>query len=350
MTIKDIARIAGVAKSTVSEVINNDPKSRVSPKTFEKVQKIIRQYNYTPLPMAQALNTNRTRHLGFLVSSTAMLGLANSYFSPILAGIEAACSERDYRCTVSRYDLSSVRDFVMPAKLKHRSIDALFIAGRIEATLDELTDQGIPITIIGSTDDPHCFRISNDMIRSYEAMFKYLAELGHRRILIPYFEQDERKEILAGLEFYHSQGNPELEIGLTDAHQDQGDFYRGMALVDTALNDPAFRDCTALLSNDQICCGFMQEFLYRGYCCPEDYSIMSTSESQNCQWNAIPLTSRNSCQFEHGYASANLIIDLLEGLKNEGEVRQKMQEWYRPNELIIRRSTGPARRKKLPIK
>ena len=57
MTISDIARLAGVAPSTVSEVVNNDPKSRVSRKTFDKVRKVIDKYNYVPSPQARALIT-----------------------------------------------------------------------------------------------------------------------------------------------------------------------------------------------------------------------------------------------------------------------------------------------------
>ncbi len=337
LTISDIARLAGVAPSTVSEVVNNDPKSRVSRKTFEKVRQVIDAYNYVPSPQARALITRKTRQLGFLVSSTAMLGLANSYFSSILAGIELACAERDYRCMVSRYDLSSVHEFVMPAKLRQRSVDALLIAGRIEAPLDDL---GIPVAVIGVVKSAACPQISSDMVTSLIEVYRYLAELGHRRLVLPYYSDSERQEREGALNKFNRESTTTLAAILTDDYRDSGDFFRGCELADLVHSDRKFEGCTALVANNQICCGFMQRFAALGHRFPEDFSVIADSDSQNCQWNTIPITACESNTFEHGYAAANLMIDSLEELKSKEEVKAKLQELYRPNPLIVRASSG----------
>ncbi len=343
VTINDIAKLAGVAASTVSEVANNDPKSRVSRKTFEKVRKIIDEYNYVPSPQARALITRRTRQIGFLVSSTAMLGLANSYFSSILAGIETACSERDYRCMVSRYDLLSIHEFVMPAKLRQRSVDALLIAGRVENALCDLNDLGIPIAVIGTTPDTRFFQVSSDMEQSFINIYRYLTELGHRRIVLPYYDEGERNERLKSLEEFNRSSKLKLEAELLDDFKASGDFFRGSELAELILGNEKFAACTALLANNQICCGFMQKLAALGYRCPDDFSVIADNDSQNCQWNTIPITSCKSNTFEHGYIAANLMIDYLEEIRTADEIRAKMKELYRPNELIIRSSSGPAK-------
>lgn len=59
ITLKQIADLAGVSRSTVSRVINNH--ASVDPRTRERVQKIIREYGYEPNPVARSLAFQRTR-------------------------------------------------------------------------------------------------------------------------------------------------------------------------------------------------------------------------------------------------------------------------------------------------
>lgn len=68
-TMKDIARLAQVSTSTVSHVINN---SRfVSEEIREKVQKVVKELNYTPSALARSLKVNETKTIGMLVTATS---------------------------------------------------------------------------------------------------------------------------------------------------------------------------------------------------------------------------------------------------------------------------------------
>lgn len=130
ITINDIAELAGVAKSTVSEVIRGNPRGRVNVKTKERIREVIARCGYVPSLAAQTLNTRKTRQLGYLVSSTATLGLANNFYAEVLAGIESVCNINHYHCVVGKYDFSpSVHEFVLDSTLRQRSVDALIIAG-----------------------------------------------------------------------------------------------------------------------------------------------------------------------------------------------------------------------------
>lgn len=345
MTIGDIARLAGVAKSTVSEVVNNDPKSRVSRKTFEKVQKIIQQYNYIPLPQAQALTTRKTRQIGFLVSATATLGLANNFFAQILAGIENACMERDYRCVVTRLDLSNVESFVTPVKLRQRNVDALIIAGIFGDSSEMLRNLGIPIAVIGKSHSKHFFQVSQDCETNYCKIFKYLAGEGHRRVLLPYYYENEYHEQKNGMDRCNMEiGRVMTPLFVSEFHA-LNDFARGEKLAELVLCDAAYRDCTALVSNDQVCCGFMQKFFSHGKKIPDDFSVVSSNDSALCQWNLIPVSACESKTYEHGYITSNLMIDFLEGSRDSGEVSRETGLLNVEDPLIIRKSSGPVPKK-----
>ena len=196
ITINDIARLAGVAISTVSEVINDNRKSRVAPKTEARVREVIRKLHYVPMQAARSLVSQRTHQIGFLVSSTATLGLANDFYSMMLAGVESVCSRMRYKCVVGKYDfISSVRNFVCHESLRQHSVDALIITGQVNpqcrAGLDAL---GVPIVLLGCDDtlakdggnEPNgIFKIGCSFEKNYFRLFGYLKELGHRHFLFP---------------------------------------------------------------------------------------------------------------------------------------------------------------------
>lgn len=346
MTIGDIARLAGVARSTVSEVVNNDPKSRVSRKTFEKVRRIIDEYDYVPSPQARALTTRKTRQLGFLVSATATLGLANSYYSLILAGIERACTERDYRCLVSRYDLSQVENFVTPPELRQRSIDGLIIAGILGDSSTQLKSLGIPIGIVGLADEDAFFQLSADTVSSFVQVFRYLAGEGHRRILLPYFGKTEFRELSEAVERFNAgRTEPLIPVFVADSAE-RDEFEHGAELAEQALADPGCRGCTALLANDQICCGFMHRMRQRGKRIPDDFSVVSSCDTPLCQWNTIFISACGTGQAEHGYTMGCRMIDLLEEKKSPEDIRAELQKWHVPWPLRVRESSGKAPIKK----
>lgn len=337
ITINDIATLAGVSKATVSEVINNDPKQRVNRKTFDRIQKIIEEYHYTPLPQARALSTSRTRQLGYLVSSSATLGLANSYYSLMLAGIEKACAEFEYRCSVSRFDLTSVTRFVMPPRLRQRNVDALIIAGILGETGSTLNSLGIPITVIGNCEEPNLFRLDSDFVRSVREILRYLAQNGHRRILIPCAGALRQAEWLAARD-----GCPMApELVFAPHFTELDEFTRGEKIGEMALFHPAFAGCTALVANDQVCAGFIQLLLRHGRSIPRDYSVVAGSDTELTQWAQIPVTALQSRNFEHGYLAARLMIALLEKHCTAEEVAAEYQACFTPDLLQIRASSGP---------
>ncbi len=332
VTINDIARLSGVSKATVSEVINNDPKSRVSPETFAKVKKVIDECGYQPLQQAQAMSNGRTRHIGLLISSSAMLGFANSYFGTILAGVENACGARNYYCTVSLFDLAKLRDFLAPQNLRRRNVDALIVAGEI-ASEEFLLAMGIPVAILGYSHHEEFYRI--DRGNSPLGAFRHLAELGHREVLLPYFAEAERLETEAILKEFNRTGKHKINGHFSNSFLDIGDLRRGRELCNEVFVHK-YNGCTAMIANDQICSGFMQQLVSLGRKCPDDFSVVSRDDTPLCEWNSIPITACGGDVFEYGRAAANLMIDLLDQTADPACREIKLPS---PPEIIIRQTT-----------
>ncbi len=343
LTINDIAAMAGVAKSTVSEVINNNQKLRVSQKTFEKVRQIIEKYNYIPQDSARALSTKRTYQIGFLVSSRVTLGLSNSYFSTIESGVSKACKEHGYQMVVSTYDLSTIKDFVMPEKLRRRSVDGIVIAGAIDqAVLKLIKLLNIPYIVFGWSDDDNVLSLKYDIVSTYVRIMEYLYGLNHRRICISYYYDTSKEDYLVALKkFNDSLTVKDFSLLCLPAVGDD-EFENGRDFATEWLTLPAGERFTAFCGNDQSCCGFLAAINRASVKCPGEISIISGCNSALCQWNSQPVTAVNQKSYESGYIAADSLISLLDNKKSLAEVKEILRRQCKPLELIIRDTTGQA--------
>src|SRR5690348_10717978 len=99
MNLEEVARLAGVSRSTVSRVVNED--SRVSDAVRSRVLAIIREHDYHPNAAARSLASRRTRILGVLFPQAASAIFSDPFFSLLIQGVidgckigRASCRER----------------------------------------------------------------------------------------------------------------------------------------------------------------------------------------------------------------------------------------------------------------
>jgi DNA-binding LacI/PurR family transcriptional regulator len=352
VTIQDLARLAGVTKSAVSVVLNHrDVGIRVGAEQRAKILALAKELNYTPRASACALSTGRTYHIGFLLSSKICLGLANTYFATVLSGVQQACQAQGYNCTVSTYDLSTIKNFIMPKKLRQRSVDGVIITGQVEAKVIKLfLAQQIPVVMVGDTTDfplHDLLAIASDMVTSWVNAFAHLSQLGHRHLVFPgYFDNDRRSHDLLtqGIQRFqelHPASPLKVDIPLLrDTGEDmyQRAFAAGLAWTQAS---PRTRP-TALISHDQWCIGFMAGVQRGGLACPRDLSIISNNTTPLCRWVSPALTAIDLEPYERGQAATGLLIDLLEKRLSLAEAHQRTAASWTPGRLVERESVGPA--------
>lgn len=111
MTIRDIAKLANVSKSTISRVINND--SNVKEETRQRVLEIIKKYDFTPNTNAKKLSTNNTRTISLIVPD-----ILNTFFSIIVHNIIKLSKENNYTVILS----NSLEDYDYEKELVNQMI------------------------------------------------------------------------------------------------------------------------------------------------------------------------------------------------------------------------------------
>jgi LacI family transcriptional regulator len=232
LTISDIARMANVGVATVSRVLNNSPK--VSPKTTERVRKILEKTNYRPAYAARALAQGRTNTIELLYNTTAEKLSDDPVLLNILDAVHAEIKRADYRLAFSaiKTEFSDVPLSFMQT-MEHRVADAALIVS-VKMTDQSLRRlQGLPVVIL---DYDGKGIVSSVVIKNQESMFDAvtkIAGIGHRRIaflwtgLENHNEQERYKGYVEGMAKAGLQRRPEYEISANNLHDG---LHRAMAM------------------------------------------------------------------------------------------------------------------------
>ena len=346
VTMSDIAARVGVSRPTVSDVLRGRAgKVKVSERTRKRILDVVKELNYAPSSVARALAIGKNHNIAFLLSSKTTLGIANDYFATLLAGVQEGCKQRGYNCQVDCYDLSSIKEFVMPSNLKSRHVDGVVISGYVEdEVVQELVDHKIPFILVGESTDfsrDRILSVSRDIVSSYVEIFEHLHSKGHTDIMVGGIVSKHAKQLVEDSKelflsrnkiakvVFHEHGTFTLEQDAFECGYEQAKKWAEMSSRPTSL-----------VSDDKFCIGFLKGIRECGFSCPEEISVVSSCDTTLCQWFEPGITAVSTYLYENGLALTNLFIDFLEDKAGWAEVNKKAAGVWKDGELIIRSSTA----------
>ncbi len=342
ITLKDIAEMVGVSKVTVSRILSGKSNDyiKIRDETREAVLSIARKYNYMPQHSALSLATQRTGHIGFILSDSIAEGWSNVYFAKGLAGVEQACRERGYGLNISLYNLSNIDSFVFPKRVRQRSVDGLVLTGYVEAAVvHRFKEFGIPCVCIGDNLEVAELipTVSGDVVGGLFQAVKYLAGLGHRKILFDsgVHRRDRQVGELLIERTKNAAETKECSVMLPEIPQSGGSYDAAEPLIEYWLGICASERPTAIIANDQILLAFLRELRKRNLNCPDDVSLISTCDTHLCVFSDPPLSSMRQDLKLLGHFAANMLIDHLD--KGTPLVAKMSKDDF-PCELIVRES------------
>ncbi len=179
VTIKDVARKAGVSTATVSRVFNNV--GPVDEKTRRRVQEVAKRLRYTPNAVGRSLSTKRTDAIGLLLPD-----IHGEFFSEVIRGADQAAQQGRYHLLVS--SSHNHRDEIEAAlKVMSGRVDGLIIMSpQIDAqTLKTNLPKSLPVVLLNCFVDGVSFDSLNiDNFGGARAMVQHLIQHGHQRIAI----------------------------------------------------------------------------------------------------------------------------------------------------------------------
>jgi LacI family transcriptional regulator len=310
ISLAELAEHLGLAKGTVSAVLNNSPHATSIPQhTKDRVWAAARQYDYRPNFFARSLRNKKTYTIGVIVEE-----IGDPYGSPVISGIDYALSERRYfYLTVSHRHKSQLLQQYCDI-LRMRGVEGIIT---IDTILENIPD--LPtIAIAGHRHLPGVTNIVLDHAKAAELILKHVYELGHRRIAVirgQEFSSDaaERwRTIRDYAEKLKIPIDPELTIQLVENDLSSQPGYR--ATKELLKRNKPF---TALLVyNDTSCFGSIRAIHEAGLKVPDDVSVVGFDDVRENTYHVPALTTIRQPLHKMGEMAAETIVARIEGWKD----------------------------------
>lgn len=334
MTIKDVARKAGVSIASVSRVINNKPEG-LSPEKRKYIQQIIDEMGYTPSGLARGLITKRTSTIGLVIPD-----ITNPFFPLMARGVEDGAQANGYGVFLCNTDGDPNREKQYISLLREKRADGIIL------TISQGTDAEYIRSVIGGNipfvliDEPvicqDTYGIFFDNRKGGYLATKHLIEIGHRRIacLTGPYSSITSIERLDG----YKQAIIEAGIAIDESIIMSGSYKEEVGFK---CADALIKSCsgvTAIFSaSDYLAIGVYKAAKVNGLKIPDDLSIVGFDDALNTQLIDPALTDIHQPTYEMGVKAVEMMLKLLSGCN----IRKKIIT-LEP-QLIIRESTSPAR-------
>lgn len=326
VSIKDIARAAGVSHSTVSRALRGSP--LVSPDTAAHIRQLADDMGYTPSAVAQSLVTRQTRTIGLVVTF-----ISDPFVDRIVEGVEDMAAGAGYSVFLSCSYADPDREIAVVETFHRRRVDGVIVlASRVGREhgqrLDELQ---VPIVLINSqADREYHYSVSADDEQGARLAVKHLLDLGHRRIgyIGSTFRRPSSARRLAGYTAALTGAGIPHDSDLVIVPETMKDVQSGRLALGPLLAAGA----TAVFCyNDRTAIGVMLAARERGLEVPQALSVVGFDDIEASSYVTPPLTTVHQPRLRMGRQAMQMLLDMLED--------KPVADQLLPCELVVREST-----------
>lgn len=331
VTLRDVAREAGVHVSTVSRVLNDQAAAgRITPDTEERIREVARRLGYRRNTIARALRTGRTLVVGMVIPD-----VANLYQAGITRGAGDVLSADGYSLILASTDDDPEHARSQVSAMLGVQADGLLygVAREDDAVLTGLVEEGVPVVLFNRTADaPGVSSVLPDDHTGTRLAVEHLLSLGHRNIVHVGGPEDVSSTVnrlgafeatlkSAGLTGSHAFAHRHIE---EEGYRVTGDLLEELP------------ETTAVLAaNDRLALGAIDAIRDTGRSCPAGVSVVGFNDMPYSDRFSPPLTTVRISQYDLGSMAAKLLLETIADPARTAETQ------LAPAELIVRDSTAP---------
>lgn len=330
VTIKDIAKKAGVSHATVSRALNGH--HAIPERTAAQIRQVALEMGYYPSAAARGLKTHRSHVLGVVVSR-----FDDPYFGDVLRGVEDVLRQNGYSLFVASFDSAQASERDIVRALGEHAVDGvLFLSIAFSAEYAALLKQyDIPWVVINNQSLEETDRsVSHDDLEASRQVVRHLVSLGHRCIAYVGNTSAGRtnEERLAGFCLEVScAGGTDSGVVINCAGGEVADGVQG---VRDLLALP-IRPTAVYCFNDLMAIGALAEFQRKGFSVPGDFSLAGFDNIPFSALTNPPLTTFDQPKREIGASAAQMMLDQLMGCSTAEPARRVLR-----GSLQVRASTA----------
>lgn len=305
ITIRDVAKAAGVSLGTASRALNHS--GHVSTQAIAEVTRVARELGYVPNALAQSMRTQSTSVVGLLVSD-----IANPLYAGIINAVEARLFAAGYALLLASTHGDANREKSLIDLFRRRRVDGL-ILGACDSEKPEMLERlasELQVVALDRDITPEGTAIHVDHYHGALQATRYLLKLGHRRIalLTPGSTLRPGRERIAGFkDAFSAQGTqPDPRLIRAESSSMEFSFSEALALLSSAEAPTAF-----LCLGTRILSGVLQAIRHSGRTMPDDVSVISIGDTDLAQLFTPPITSLNWDLAAVGTACAEVMLRSL---------------------------------------
>lgn len=330
VTIKDVAREAGVTHTTVSRVIHND--ERISEETKTRVRHAMERLEYLPNLVARGLVRNRTQVIALITPEL------EPHTQPIVRSVAESCSKNDYATMLFPTNTWVEESLSFEWVVQNWLVDGLIVYNLIyhEAVPEEilnLRSTNLPFVFVNKFlqfDSINAVGVDN----SYAVFLavEHLAKLGHKRIGMLYGNLTSADGM--GRHQGFEQAMKKLDLPYDGSLTACGLWYEDPAYEETKKLLARAEPPTALFcANDIMAVGAMKAIREKGLEIPKDIAIVGFDDLETSRYLPIPLTTIRPPLFDVGTTAFDLLKKTLQ------DPQRPSEQIGLKSELIVRAST-----------
>jgi DNA-binding LacI/PurR family transcriptional regulator len=309
----DVAKAAGVSRTTVSFVLNQVPGVSISEATRERVLEAARRLNYHPDASGRRLASGRSRTLGLVLRQSPEQVFADAFLVQVLLGVEQAAAQHGYHVLLKPLEPGDPGAYARLIRENH--VDGIILSGprHSDDAIHRLHDDGFPIVLIGQLPGIDIPFVDIDAVEGSATVVRHLLELGHRRIAMitnASLEYTSAQQRRAG---YHQALR---EVGLTpgDALLREGDYtpasgYAAMSGLLESLEPPD----AVFVASDVVAMGAVQAVKRAGLRIPADIAVAGFDDVPLAAYFDPPLTTVHLPAYGLGWAAGERLVRLVNG-------------------------------------
>lgn len=334
--LQDIADKAGVARGTVSNVMNgNERKARISARTSERIRAIAAEMGYCRNELARAVITGHNNVIAFVSWMTGTV----EYIGKIMSGILREIDKEGYSLKIHTIEKDTS---ITVRRIVEQRTAGVIVYGDTEESLlirRQILERDIPCAAVNASNDQGVAVFSDDVGGTAQAV-RHLAEFGHRRIAIfssarrALYSISRENGFIAGMERFASVDAADCRIVRT-----REGFGSNNSTYEKILREPLDQRPTAIVSSDYIAFEVMQTAYKFGVRIPDELSIVGFADLDMAKRAVVPLTTVAQPFELMGSKTAEMLLDAIRAHRNGGE--KVIGNVKLPTKLVVRKSTAP---------
>ena len=332
-TSVDVARQAGVSRTTVSFVLNNVPGVNISEATRQRVLDAARQLNYHPNAMGRKLVSGKSNTLGLVLRQSPEQIFADAALLRVMLGIEHAVTQQGFHVLLKPVPPDDSSGYLRLINENH--VDGIILSGprQDDREIIALHKQGVPIMLMGQLPGSEIPFVDIDTVSSAATAVRHLIDQGHRDIALitnaslTYTSAQQR---YAGFQ----QALEGAGIAFQETWLREGDYTpaSGFEAMSGLLKQPRL-PTAVFVASDVVAMGAIRAIKQAGLRIPEDIAVVGFDDIPFAEYSDPPLTTMHLPAYGLGWAAGERMVRLAlnEGLGTSGVLLEA--------ELVVRKSS-----------